>query len=193
MNIHPDILVHWTDRKWAKQPLTDRLRSNYVERLVSFYQNGLWLTDQADAVEVIHGAFDNKTMIHPGAILCLTELRLSLVEKHIGRYGSLGIGFRRSFMMHKGANPVFYLQNNDAGVVNTNIGLLVEAAEHNPPLRLFLSYVKAMSKGKGQVSFSMTKLNGDASTVLCLALGSNHTRSRTDTTLLNLSQRMSRF
>ena len=51
--------------------------------------------------------------------------------------------------MEKGANPVFYLQNNDAGVVNTNIGLLVEAAERNPPLRLFLSYVKAMSKEKG--------------------------------------------
>ena len=152
MNIHPDILVHWTDRKWVGQDLTDRLRSDYVERLFSFYQNGLWLTDQADAVEVIHGAFKKKTTIHPGAILCLTELRLSLVEKHIGRYGSLGIGFRRSFMMQKGVNPVFYLQNDDAGVVNTNLGLLHDAAQDQdkPGLQLFLSYVKAMSKEKGQ-------------------------------------------
>ena len=150
MNIHPDILIHWTDRKWVGQDPTDKLRSAYVERLISFYRNGLWLTDQADAVEAIHGAFDNKTSIHPGAILCLTELRLSLVEKHIGRYGSLGIGFRRSFMMQKGANPVFYLQNDDAGVVNTNLGLLHDAAQERPGLHLFLSYVKAMSKEKGQ-------------------------------------------
>lgn len=60
--------------------------------------------------------------------------------------------------MEKGANPVFYLQNNDAGVVNTNIGLLVEAAERNPSLRLFLSYVKAMSKGKGSGLFQYDEI-----------------------------------
>ena len=154
MNIHPDILVHWTDQRWAGKDLTPKLRSDYVERLVSFYKNGLWLSYKEDAVEIIHGAFDQRTVIQPGAILCFTELRLSLVGRHIERFGSLGIGFRRRFMMKQGANPVFYLQNDDSGVVNTNIGILFRAVQDNGSLGLFLSYVKGMSKTKGSDDLS---------------------------------------
>jgi len=149
MNIHPDILVHWSDRRWAGQEITDQLRCTYVQRLRSFYQNHLWLTDQSSAPEIIRGAFGATTQVHTGSILCFTELRLSLVHNHIAKFGSLGIGFRRDFLMRRGANPVFYVQNDDTGVVNTNVRRLVAAAERDPSLALFTSYLKAMSKEKG--------------------------------------------
>jgi hypothetical protein len=153
MNVHPDILVHWTDRRWAKKKLTPALRSKYVKRLCDFYQKGLWLTHTEGATETIHGAFHTKTKLRPRPCLCFTELRLSQVTAHIARFGSLGIGFRRQFMLNRGANPVFYLQNFHAGVVNTNLAAVARAAKTDETIQLFTSYMKPMSARRSQTKF----------------------------------------
>ena len=83
----------------------------------------------------------------PGVpMICFTELRLSQVQAHTRKYGKLGIGFDRKWLMKlPGANPVFYVSNNECGVPSTNLNGIVNEMEKINALRLFLAYVKPMS------------------------------------------------
>jgi len=80
-------------------------------------------------------------------MICFTELRLSDVEQHKSRYGELGIGFRRNWLMYyRGANPVFYVQNTGQGVVSTNLPSIISEIHKIDGLKMFLSFVKQMSE-----------------------------------------------
>lgn len=73
---------------------------------------------------------------------------------HIKRYGSLGIGFRRAYLLGRGANPVFYLQNAGQGIVNTNLKLLEREMGKTAGMDVFMGYVKPMSsKVGGELDF----------------------------------------
>src|SRR5258706_294927 len=99
MNIHPDILMHWTARKWAGQQFSDQLRQSYVDQLKSICRQGLRF-NIPDKEENIKG-YKTNTSLPALPIVCFTELRLSQVEQHIHRYGGLGIGFRREYLLSK--------------------------------------------------------------------------------------------
>lgn len=45
-----------------------------------------------------------------------------------------------------GANPVFYMQSKDQGIVNTNLSGLDALQKKSKRLRVFLSYVKPMGE-----------------------------------------------
>lgn len=147
MIIHPDILVHWTPRKWAGQPLTNPRRMEYVDHLKSIYTQGLWFTPTSPP-ETIDG-YNTRTVIPPLPIVSFTELRLSQVGTHIMRYGSLGIGFRRSYLLSRGANPVFYVQNASQAIANTNLALIVQYLGKTPALKVLMTYFKPMSSTPG--------------------------------------------
>jgi len=78
--------------------------------------------------------------------LCFTELRLSQVSTHVANFGSLGIGFRRRFLLEKGANPVFYVPNAPAGVANTNATKLLNMAKGDPELEVLASFIKPICR-----------------------------------------------
>jgi len=144
MKIHPDILIHWTPRRRAAEVLTPELRSFYVEHLKSICKTGLRFSEP-ETPESIRGV-NQSTTLPSLPMLCFTELRLSMVAEHIQRYGRLGIGFRQSYLREQGANPVFYMQNANQGIVNTNLQTLGAQTEKLPGLEVFLSYIKGMSQ-----------------------------------------------
>jgi hypothetical protein len=140
---HSDILVHWTSKELAGQSLSDpNVQSSYVDLLFSIYSKGLLFSQPKDP-EVVVGV-NVKTELPSLPIICFTELRLSQVQEHADRYGRLGIGFRREFLMTWGANPVFYMQNKNQGIVNTNLASL--ANNKFKGLDVFLSYIKQMGE-----------------------------------------------
>lgn len=139
--------MHWTPRRWAGKELNSTLRTSYVEHLKSLCLSGLHFS-KPQTQETIRG-FNRSADLPTLPIVCFTELRLSMVEKHINTYGSLGLGFRRSYLMERGANPVFYLQNANQGIVNTNLQGLTEQVDNVPGLPVFLSYIKKMSSEVG--------------------------------------------
>lgn len=150
MSVHPDILIHWTDSRWAGRPLDSRLRARYVYRLVEFYRVGLRLTQSKGDIQNLHGALNARQPVSPRKRLCFTELRLSQVSTHVANFGSLGIGFRRRFLLEKGANPVFYVPNAPAGVANTNATKLLNMAKGDPELEVLASFIKPMSRRRSK-------------------------------------------
>lgn len=151
-SIHETILMHWTAKGLSDEA--------YVERLESIYRDGLWCSPScvADVVRMVGG---NTIELPRDGVVCFTELSRDNCDRHIEKYGSLGIGFERSYLLRHGANPVFYVQSGDHGIVNTNLlalhrvaqgGLLRDDPETGftgetlaGAIRRVLSYCKPMS------------------------------------------------
>jgi len=142
---HPEILVHWTSRQLAEQsPAESGIQDGYVAQLCSIYTKGLRFSCSSTP-DIVVGVNCN-TELPTLPIICFTELRLSRVQEHVRQYGGLGIGFRREFLMAWGANPVFYMQSKNQGIVNTNLSGLAALQKNFKELQVFLSYVKPMGE-----------------------------------------------
>ncbi len=122
--VHSDILIHWTGRdfdpavKETYHDNTDRerpsktddgLTEKYHKRLFDILRYGLWVTEDAknDHIAINKDKFDLPK--HPRT--CFTELKLSESRKHAFKFGRLGIGFKRLFVVGRGGQPVYYLHN----------------------------------------------------------------------------------
>lgn len=146
MNPHrSDILVHWTAKELkGKSTSESEIQEKYIELLYSIYSKGLRFSTPKEHDEV--AGVNCLSILKPKPIICFTELKLSKTKEHADRYGELGIGFNREFLMKWGANPVFYMQNKNQGIVNTNLSGLVNSEDTHDWLDVFLSYVKPMGK-----------------------------------------------
>ena len=140
----PQLLVHWTNRSLARRPLCKDVREEYLRILRSFYRDGVRFTSPTRA-EFVRGVYVS-TALPTLPIICFTEIRLSQVARHSAEYGQLGIGFSRDYLMAMGANPVFYVQNANQGIVNTNLSRLADAAPHVDGLDVIMAYMKPMGE-----------------------------------------------
>jgi hypothetical protein len=59
------------------------------------------------------GRLSDETAIR-GQIVCFCDIPLSGIGLHMSKYGSFGIAFRKTILIAKGANPVFYVVKDAA-------------------------------------------------------------------------------
>jgi hypothetical protein len=83
------------------------------------------------------------------ARLCFTEIRLSQVEEHADKYGKLGIGFTRDFIMRSGGRPVIYVPFEPYdGLLERSLKHAYEKSigndEIHKPMKFVLGFVKRM-------------------------------------------------
>jgi len=112
---HSDFLIHWTgldidkqyDPDWpndTSSKLNTEIISPYLERLKYILKYGLWMTTGNEAV-----TFQNEEMKRPSfARTCFTELKLSEAAMHAKKFGRLGIGFKRMFVLNRMGFPMVY-------------------------------------------------------------------------------------
>ena len=157
--IHSDFLIHWTgndidsvyDQQWFE---SDRSRTNkncdvtdrYLKRLYDILQFGIWMTSEYESPFCVNG---NPVQIPSTPRSCFTELKLSQSRQHARRYGRLGIGFKRLFVIQRSGRPVIYY------------GLHKDKKED-----IFLEQCARDFKDKGLLNFfkpmnSLTELNYD--------------------------------
>lgn len=150
--IHSKFLIHWTGKDINKynREMTDELRKEYVEILNNDLQKGLYMSQGR---EKIYGK-DNKCIEIKIAKVCFTEIKLTQTQEHAKRYGKLGIGFNRDFVLEREGNPVFYVQNGDKSHIIENLDFLHKFVKKysNPiedkmldTLNIILGYLKNMS------------------------------------------------
>jgi hypothetical protein len=149
MGIHSKILVHWTGKDIESNPSANKSQL-YVERLIDDLQNGLFTKRTTEAVI-------RKKKIRNLVRICFTEIRLSQARKHAERYGKIGIGFTRDFIMNKGGRPVIYIPfeiRTDGHLLENLIRTVYDKSagddEIHKSTKGIMTHVKRMSNGKGE-------------------------------------------
>lgn len=147
--LHSKFLVHWTGKRFHKltDPLNDELRNKYVETLINILENGF---EMGKGKEEIYD-LDGKLLETFISRICFTEIKLSVARKHSQRYGSLGIGVDRDFVLKRYGNPVFYVKSGKSNVA-VNANKVLEFLKSNDPsgnilleYRTLLAYFKNMN------------------------------------------------
>lgn len=147
MGIHSKILVHWTGKEdFEHLPEAEKARK-YLDRLKDYYENGLFLKRNTEAVI-------RKKKIKNLVRLCFTEIRLSQTKTHAARYGKLGIGFIRDFVLNRGGRPVIYIPfKADVCFLEDCLRTAYDkSADHEDvhrALKWIMAYVKRMSEKEG--------------------------------------------
>lgn len=148
MGIHSKFLVHWTGKDIEEKCLVAEKSQHYVNRLKDDLEKGLFT--QRTSEKSIRGSIVKKFVR-----LCFTEIRLSQAQIHAERYGKLGIGFTRDFIMDKGGRPVIYIphKTKDGGrLLEDSIRNVYEKSKGNEEIHRssiwIMAHVKRMSNGK---------------------------------------------
>lgn len=100
--------------------LNDKERENYVERLKDVIEHGFYMNKGKKEI------WDHKKgkFSMSATRICFTEIKLSLARKHAERYGLLGIGVDRNFVLERYGNPVFYQYNGKFNCIAEQLRLL---------------------------------------------------------------------
>ncbi len=116
--MRPDFLVHWTgkDISLDSSSLDDALRQAYVDRLAGIVVDGFWMTTPIEYIEGYNGSGINYKI----PMTCFTEIRLSQTQLHARRYGLLGVGVTRRFVLERLGGPVHYVRNHPTECVIGN-------------------------------------------------------------------------
>ena len=132
--VHSKILVHWT----LKEQSGDSAEV-CKQRLVDILRDGLWFGEVTESFPL----FERNVSPIKRKMLCFTETRLSQAvsgsNKLPFKYGRLGIGLHRKFVVRNGGNPVFYVNAMDsaniAQMMNENVELRCFVKTMNDPER----------------------------------------------------------
>lgn len=114
-----DFLIHWTGKDIAldRSTLRDTDRADYIGRLASILANGFWMTIFDERIQGSKGAW----IKYETPMTCFTEVRLSQTVFHAKRYGLMGIGVSRQFVLDRRGGPVHYVRNHDDECVVGNV------------------------------------------------------------------------
>jgi hypothetical protein len=158
---HSDFLIHWTGRDFddaktgadSDSSVTcECITKKYLERLKSILDYGLWMTEPEDKDEdefQIDGCRGSRPRIPR---TCFTELKISEVRSHAARYGRLGIGFKRPFVMERGGLPVWYYspwENRNRWVESLGRENLTFTDKD-----LYACFLKPMGNGEGMEGYN---------------------------------------
>jgi hypothetical protein len=116
-NIHRQQLFHWIgshiDYPYRDEPerrrprLDDEHRREYVRCLEGALQHGLWVNTPRVPDQLGDGQLVKVTR----PIVCFTEWSLGESLPHTTRYGRLGLGFPKRFVLECGGQPVTYVRD----------------------------------------------------------------------------------
>lgn len=131
--LHTKFLVHWTGHDFHKpecrrETLTDDLRQEYINRLMETLDNGFYLKKDESEKETIHDA-EGGWIRRNISRVCFTEVKLTQVCQHAEKYGLLGIGVDREFVLMRCGNPVFYVYNGKYSNVVANARKVLDYLE----------------------------------------------------------------
>ena len=156
MGIHSGFLVHWTgkDIDEIQGDAGGDGQQRYLDRLIDDLKHGLY-TKRTSEDSIRY--WKVKGIVR----LCFTEIRLSQAERHAKRYGRLGIGFTRDFIMNKGGRPAIYVPyvaNNN--LLEHSIKSVYERSKGNEDLKdihravtWIMAHVKRMGHPKSEDEF----------------------------------------
>jgi hypothetical protein len=149
------LLVHWTGKDICpdRNNLSDSQRRDYVARARSILRDGFWMTRPNErligSIPGLNATYSSCDYVID--VTCFTEVRLSQAELHSRRYGLLGIGVERKFVLDRRGGPVHYVRNaHRESVVGNSLALLSHLQATGPHdqaklVRRNIGFLKPMS------------------------------------------------
>ncbi len=140
-NIHRQQLFHWiggdiegykNGRVKIRRRLTDRERESYLGHLSNAISNGLWMK----IPRIPETIEDGSKISHHGQkipVTCFTEWTLNLSAPHTAKYGRLGLGFSKNWVMSRGGQPVTYFKSTGARRLYANAMLELNSFLNKQP------------------------------------------------------------
>jgi len=123
--VHSKFIVHWTgkdfdpERNYSSKLMPDKIRQLYIERLIDDLKDGFYMwkgKKEERETEKIYDCEDGWLQPEISRV-CFTELKLSMAGDHAKKYGLLGIGVDRDFILKRYGNPVFYVMNGKSNTI----------------------------------------------------------------------------
>lgn len=156
MSVHSKFLFHWigqdlVEEETKKLITPDALAKEYARRLKDDYQNGLFTIRKKEPKVLPKVSIDHLVRI------CFTEIRLGQAKTHADRYGKLGIGFTRDFVVKKGGRRVIYVPwESDSGLLEESIKSVWKKSKGNEeihkPAKWLFAFCKPMSNAEAEDS-----------------------------------------
>ena len=105
-------LVHWTGKDIDSRMDGDEAEklsvcNDYVERLINTLSTGLWMMPPPESL-----MGSNAWFYYKPPMTCFTETLLTRARDHATRYGRMGFGFTREFILTCGGAPVTYVRQH---------------------------------------------------------------------------------
>ena len=150
MNNRSKILVHWTGRDIEEESPPNKPQQ-YVNRLVDYYQKGLY--SKRTSEPTLRG-LNIKDLVR----LCFTEIRMSQSHDHPNKYGKLGVGFSRDFIINRDGRPVIYIPFEPKyGLLENSLKSIFENSnndnEIHQPIKNILAFIKRMGDERNEDNF----------------------------------------
>src|SRR5687767_7811114 len=80
--------------------------------------SGVFATDKQKGsvlqLTSVPGSISTREM-YKGTVVCFADIPVSDLEIHMRKYGLVGISFLKTFLLQRGANPVFYNASESVG------------------------------------------------------------------------------
>ena len=92
--------------------LTDEFRNQYLERLKNTIQEGFWLMPNEEKIMGYGGAINKSYQL----CTCFTDLGVNNSTNHIEKYGLMGIGVSRKFVLERDGRPLWYFLNDPTDI-----------------------------------------------------------------------------
>ncbi len=108
-NVHRRQVFHWIGKHIDQNGglTADQRRAAYLDALAGSLVDGLWMNRLGEELG-FRGA-PSHTLERRA--VCFTENRLSDCRFHASRYGHLGLGFPKRFVLDAGGKPVSYVEH----------------------------------------------------------------------------------
>lgn len=162
--VHSDFLVHWTgldidnqyDPYWEQKndpKLNKKIIEPYIERLKNIMEYGLWMTSSDNDQPLFCKEEKEEVKRESFYRTCFTELKLSEARVHAKRFGRLGIGVKRPFVMEKRGAPVIYYQENWRNCFFASFENKKNGKRSIPVDAWWAYYLKSMNEGKANSGY----------------------------------------
>jgi len=116
------------ERKEKYKMLCKERRRKYVKRFHDTLEpigledpraNGLWMTRMQEKIPLRKPR--DRSLKYDVPVTCFTEIKLSDIRDHTMRYGCLGLGFSRSFVIRRFGAPVQYVAGTEDDIIAENL------------------------------------------------------------------------
>ena len=120
-----DELTHFVGRSLSDQPQAEERQ---YQLFLNILRGGQLGTDKTKRISYTNATTLSGNEYYKPNVVCFSDIPVPDLAIHMDKFRRFGLAFKKSFLVAKGANPVFYLPRQ--AQIETSPGLLVDLASH---------------------------------------------------------------